>query len=53
MNKDVQKGAKQADDAQKLTEEGRLKLVVDLQPSDDENEEDMEFDGMFFTKRES
>ncbi|KAK3087478.1 hypothetical protein FSP39_006465 [Pinctada imbricata] len=48
MNKDVQKGAKQADDAQKLAEEGRLKLVVDLQPSDDENEEDMEFDGDIF-----
>lgn len=40
LNPKVKKGTQEADDALKLSVENRLKLVVDLQPSSDEEEEE-------------
>lgn len=43
----MKKGTQEADDALKLSVENRLKLVVDLQPSsDEEEEEEMDVEGM-------
>ncbi|XP_061180194.1 DNA mismatch repair protein Msh6-like isoform X2 [Saccostrea echinata] len=45
LNPKVKKGTEEADNALKLSVEERLKLVVDLQPSsDEEEEEDMEYE---------
>lgn len=44
----MKKGTQEADDALKLSVENRLKLVVDLQPSsDEEEEEEMDVEGMY------
>lgn len=46
LNPKVKKGTQEADKALKLSVEDRLKLVVDLQPSsDEEEEEDMDVEG--------
>lgn len=47
LNPKVKKGTQEADNALKLSLEDRLKLVVDLQPSsDEEEEEEMDVEGM-------
>ena len=45
----VVKGAEEADEALKLSREDRLGLVVELQPSDDEDEMDIDGERCFVT----
>ena len=48
----VIKGVEEAQKALKLSNEDRLSLVVDLQPSDDEEDEEEEANGMDFDRKQ-